>query len=57
MTMMQNIRQFVKEEEGLVAAEYAILLGFIAVALIAALTTFRTAIQNAFTNATNALTS
>ena len=55
--MMQVIRQFVKEEEGVAAAEYAILLGLIAVALITVVTNFRTAIQNAFTNATNALNS
>ena len=39
--MMKVIRQFVKEEEGLAAAEYAILLTLIAVALVTAVTTFR----------------
>ena len=34
--MMHVIRQFVKEEEGLAAAEYAMLLTLIAVALIGA---------------------
>jgi pilus assembly protein Flp/PilA len=53
--MMQTIRQFVKDEEGVAAAEYAILLGLIAVALITAVVNFRNAIQNAFNNATNAL--
>ena len=55
--MWNAIRQFVKAEEGVAAAEYAILLGLIAVALITAVTTFRQAIQNAFSNATNALNS
>jgi pilus assembly protein Flp/PilA len=54
-TMLNAIRQFVKEEEGLAAAEYAILLTLIAVALIGAVTAFRVAITNAFTAATTAL--
>jgi len=53
--MMQTIRQFVKEEEGLAAAEYAMLLTLIAVALIGAITAFRNAIQTAFNSATTAL--
>ena len=53
--MLNAIRQLVKEEEGLAAAEYAILLSLIAVALITAVTAFRGAIQNAFTTATTAL--
>jgi len=53
--MMQSIRQFMKEEEGVAAAEYAILLGLIAVALITAVTNFRNAIANTFGNATNTL--
>ncbi|WP_455387707.1 Flp family type IVb pilin [Petrachloros mirabilis] len=53
--MLNAIRQFVKEEEGLAAAEYAILLTLIAVALITAVTAFRVAIQNAFSSATSAL--
>ena len=53
--MMNAIRRFVKEEDGLAAAEYAILLTLIAVALIAAVTAFRVAIEGAFTTATTAL--
>jgi pilus assembly protein Flp/PilA len=53
--MLNAIRRFVKEEEGLAAAEYAILLTLIAVALIAAVTNFRNAIQGAFATATTAL--
>ena len=53
--MLNAIRQFVKEEEGLAAAEYAILLTLIAVALITAVTNFRNATQDAFAAATTAL--
>ena len=54
--MLNAIRQFVKEEEGLAAAEYAMLLALIAVFLIAAITAFRDAIAGAFGTATAALT-
>ena len=53
--MLNAIRRFVKEEDGLAAAEYAILLTLIAVFLIAAVTAFRNAIAGAFTAATNVL--
>jgi pilus assembly protein Flp/PilA len=53
--MMQAIRQFVKEEEGLAAAEYAMLLTLIAVALIGAITAFKNAIASAFNTATTNL--
>ena len=53
--MLNAIRRFVKEEDGLAAAEYAILLTLIAVALITEVTAFRTAIENAFGAATLAL--
>lgn len=53
--MLNAIRQFVKEEEGLAAAEYAMLLALIAVALIATIQGFRGAIQGTFTTATGAL--
>ena len=53
--MLNVIRQFVKEEEGLAAAEYAILLTLVAVALITAVGLFRAAIEDSFTAATAAL--
>ena len=53
--MLSAIRRFVKEEDGLAAAEYAILLTLIAVALITAVTAFRDAIATAFGTATTAL--
>jgi Flp pilus assembly pilin Flp len=55
--MLNVIRQFVKDEEGLAAAEYAILLTLIAVFLITAVGTFRDAIAAAFGRATTALNS
>lgn len=53
--MLNAIRQFVKEEEGLAAAEYAILLTLIAVALITSVGLFRDGIIRAFTAATNVM--
>ena len=46
--MLNAIRRFVKEEDGLAAAEYAILLTLIAVALITIVGTFKDAIVRAF---------
>jgi Flp pilus assembly pilin Flp len=51
--MLNAIRRFVKEEEGLAAAEYAILLTLIAVALITIVGNFREAIIRAFQAAIN----
>jgi Flp pilus assembly pilin Flp len=50
--MLNAIRQFVKEEEGLAAAEYAILLTLVAVALIVSVGAFRDGIIRAFQAAT-----
>ena len=49
--MLNAIRQFVKEEEGVAAAEYAILLTLIALALVTAVTGLQGAISGAFTRA------
>ncbi len=49
--MLNVIRQFVKEEEGVAAAEYAILLTLIALALTVAETGLQTANSGAFTRA------
>lgn len=54
--MLNAIRQFVKEEEGASAAEYALLLALITVALGAVVGGLGTAISGAVTNATNAIT-
>ena len=46
-----------KDEEGVAAAEYAILLGLLAVALLTAIVNFSNAIQNVFNSASNSLNS
>lgn len=52
---MEKLTRFLKEEEGASMAEYALLVGLIAVALIAAITAFRGSIINTFNRVTNAL--
>jgi pilus assembly protein Flp/PilA len=51
MTMLNVIRQFVKEEDGATAAEYALLLALIAVALVTAITGLQGAISGAMNTA------
>ena len=53
--MLSAIRQFAKEEEGLAASEYAIMLGLVAVALIAVVVTFRQSIEGVFTRTSGTL--
>lgn len=53
--MLNAIRQFVKEEEGASAAEYALLVGLITVLMATAVTGLGTAIQGAINNATTAI--
>jgi Flp pilus assembly pilin Flp len=53
--MLNAIRRFVREEDGLAAAEYAILLTLVAVALITVVGNFRDAIIRAFQAAINVL--
>ena len=52
---MKSIIKFIREEEGASMAEYALLVGLIAVALIGAITAFRGSIIGTFTRVTNAL--
>ena len=52
---MNMIVNFLKDEEGASMAEYALLVGLIAVALIGAITAFRGSIIGTFTRVTNAL--
>ena len=54
--MLNVIRQFVKEEEGASAAEYALLLAIITLGISAAVVTLGTNISTAVTNAANCLT-
>ena len=54
-TMLNAIRQFVKEEEGASAAEYALLVGLITAAMALTVTGLGTAIQGAIGAATVAI--
>lgn len=55
--MLNAIRRFVKEEEGASAAEYALLVGLITVAMAGTVVLFGAAIQNAIVAATAAIAS
>ena len=55
--MLDFIREFVKEEEGASAAEYAILLGLIALGMVAGTTALGGAIGTALQNAANIVAS
>ena len=54
---MKNIFQFIKDEEGASMAEYALLIGLIAVALATVISAFRTSMQSSFTRASDTLNS
>lgn len=47
--MVKYIREFVGNEEGAAMAEYGILVGLIALAVILAVTTFGTSLKTLFT--------
>ena len=53
--MLNAIRQFVKEEEGASAAEYALLLALISLFIVGAVTLLGQNIQTAITNAANVI--
>ncbi|WP_309673290.1 Flp family type IVb pilin [Gemmatimonas sp.] len=58
MRKLTNVaRRFLREEEGASLAEYALLLGVIAVALITVVTQFKDSISNIFSKTTNTLNS
>ncbi len=52
---MSKMISFLKDESGASAAEYALILGIIAVAIVVALGKLSGAIQGAVTNAANAV--
>jgi len=54
-TMLNAIRQFLKKEEGAAAAEYALFLALITVALALTVGPLGTAIGNVVVNATTAI--
>ena len=47
---MELLKKFWNEEEGQDLVEYALLLGFISLAVVGALGTLRTALDNTYTN-------
>jgi len=49
--MMRMLKRFIKDERGLEASEYALLLALICIALIVAITVLKNAIANAFEGA------
>ena len=52
---MEMLKRFVKDERGLEASEYALLLALIAVALVAVVIGLRGAIENIFNTATGVI--
>lgn len=52
---LQNIQSFLKDESGQDFAEYALILGAIAVVAIAVIANYRTELTNAFNTAIQAL--
>jgi len=53
---MEMLKRFVKDERGLEASEYALLLALIAIALVTAIYGLRVAIQGAFEDADTVIT-
>ena len=52
---MEFIRKFIQDEEGAVYVEYALLIGLVALAVVAAATSLGSGISNLFTNIGNYL--
>ncbi len=50
---MNSLLNFIKDEDGVDLAEYALLLGIITIAIASAITLFGTKLETAVTNATN----
>ena len=53
---MEMLKRFVKDERGLEASEYALLLALICVAVAATIVTLKNAIVNTFNRAENVIT-
>ena len=51
----KDVRRFVRDEEGAALAEYGILIAFIAIAAIVAVTFFGTRIRNKFSEYANSI--
>ncbi len=55
--MLRSMKEFLADETGATAIEYALLAALIAVALIAGMKSLGNDVNNSFTNAANALSS
>lgn len=55
MTIKNSLKRFLADESGASMAEYALLLGVVVVAMVAALTAFREDLTAAFSNAGTAM--
>lgn len=53
--MMNKVAEFIRDEEGASAVEYGLIVGLIAVAIIAALIALRGGLNNLFTSASSEL--
>lgn len=53
--MLRTIKNFLADERGQASTEYAVIIGLIALALIAVLVGFRDELQRIFTDATGEL--
>lgn len=56
MRIVQSIRRFVRDEEGVTAIEYGLIAALIAVAIILSVTAVGTSLQNVFKAVSDALT-
>ena len=52
---MEQVKRFIRDEQGLETVEYAVILGLIVVGTIAAITALRTKVISSFTTTTNTL--
>lgn len=55
LVIVAAICQFMKDEDGLAAAEYAFMLSFVAAALVMALVAFRQSLEGVFTRTSGTL--
>ncbi len=52
---MNNLFDFIRDEDGADFAEYALLLGIITIAIASAITAFGTKLETSITNASNVI--
>ena len=54
--LMNNVKRFMHDEEGVTAIEYGLIAALIAVGIIASVTSVRQALISTFTSVANAMT-